>query len=140
MYNLHVKVKRFPSDSQVGARHSPFDVDFILFQPTPSPQKGFNLVLAYTTVLGLQPRDKAAMLGVKTMQFFSRRIYMKIEFSSQRREMLYLFLTTNMAAVTSRASQQFLRINFRFLNFNASRTYMYDQTEAMTETKAVLEY
>ena len=30
---------------------------------------------------------------------------MKIEFSSQRREML-LFLTTNMAAVTSRANQQ----------------------------------
>ena len=54
--------------------------------------------------------------------------------------MLYLFLTTNMAAVTSRANQQFLRINFRFLNFNVSRTYMYDQTEAMTEIKAVLEY
>ena len=30
---------------------------------------------------------------------------MKIEFSSQRREML-LFLTTNMAAVTSRANEQ----------------------------------
>ena len=30
---------------------------------------------------------------------------MKIEFSSQRREML-LFLTTNMAAVTSRANKQ----------------------------------
>ena len=32
----------------------------------------------------------------------SRRIYMKMEFSSQRREML-LFLITNMAAVASRA-------------------------------------
>ena len=32
----------------------------------------------------------------------SRRIYMKMEFSSQRREM-FLFLITNMAAVTSRA-------------------------------------
>ena len=32
---------------------------------------------------------------------------MKIEFSSQRREML-LFLTTNMAAVTSRANQLLL--------------------------------
>ena len=31
---------------------------------------------------------------------------MKIKFSSQRREML-LFLTPNMAAVTSRANQQF---------------------------------
>ena len=35
---------------------------------------------------------------------------MKIEFSSQRREML-LFFTTNMAAVTSRANQQY-RIAF----------------------------
>ena len=38
---------------------------------------------------------------------------MKIEFSSQRREML-LFLTTNMAAVTSRANQQY-RLAFRGL-------------------------
>ena len=37
--------------------------------------------------------------------FFSRRIYVKIELSSLRREML-LFLTTNMAAVTSRENQQ----------------------------------
>ena len=36
---------------------------------------------------------------------------MKIEFSSQRREML-LFLTTNMAAVTSRANQEY-RVAFR---------------------------
>ena len=36
---------------------------------------------------------------------------MKIEFSSQRREML-LFLTTNMAAVTSRANQQFMLEGF----------------------------
>ena len=35
-----------------------------------------------------------------------RRICMKIEFSSQRRETV-LFLTTNMAAVTSRANQQY---------------------------------
>ena len=35
---------------------------------------------------------------------------MKIEFSSQRREML-LFLTTNMAAVTSRASQQYMYLS-----------------------------
>ena len=35
----------------------------------------------------------------------SSKNFMKIDFSSQRREML-LFLTTNMAAVTSRANQQ----------------------------------
>ena len=35
---------------------------------------------------------------------------MKIEFSSQRREML-LFLTTNMAAVTSRANQQCTQVH-----------------------------
>ena len=56
-------------------------------------------------IRGLQPRDKAAMLWVNTIEFFSGRIYMKIVFSSQGREML-LFLTTNMAAVTSRANQQ----------------------------------
>ena len=46
------------------------------------------------------------MLGVcgQYNRIFSRRIYMKIAFSSQRREML-LFLTINMAAVTSRANQ-----------------------------------
>ena len=58
-----------------------------------------------TLIRGLQPRDKAAMLGVNTIEFFSGRIYMKIVFSSQGREML-LFLTTYMAAVTSRANQQ----------------------------------
>ena len=40
---------------------------------------------------------------------FSWRIYMKMEFSSQRRKKL-LFLTTNMAAVTSRANQQYTEI------------------------------
>ena len=56
--------------------------------------------------LSLQPRDKAAMLGVNTIELFSRRIYMKMEFSSQRREML-LFLMTKMAAVTSPANQKY---------------------------------
>ena len=39
-------------------------------------------------------------------RIFFWRIYLKIELSYQRREML-LFLTTNMAAVTSRANQQY---------------------------------
>ena len=55
-------------------------------------------------ILVLEPRDKAAMLVVHIIIFF-RRIYMKIEFVSQRREML-LLLTTIMAAVTSRANRQ----------------------------------
>ena len=46
-------------------------------------------------ILGLQPREKAAMLGVNTREFFWN---MKREFSFQRREML-LFLTTTMTAV-----------------------------------------
>ena len=41
------------------------------------------------------------------IEFFPRRIYMKMEFSSQRRAML-LFLTTNKAAVMSHANQQFM--------------------------------
>ena len=56
-------------------------------------------------ILGLQSLDKVAMLGVNKTEFFVEEIYMKIQFSSQRREML-LFLSTNMAAVTSRANQQ----------------------------------
>ena len=44
-------------------------------------------------------------VGGQYNRIFSRRIYMKIGFSSQRKEML-LFLTTNMAAVTSCANQQ----------------------------------
>ena len=56
-------------------------------------------------ILGLGPRDKAAMLVVHTIIFF-RRIYMKMEFISQRREM-FLFLTTNIAAMTSRANRQY---------------------------------
>ena len=55
-------------------------------------------------ILSLQPRGKATMLGVSTIELSSRRIYMKIEVTSQRREML-LFLTTKMAAVTSPANQ-----------------------------------
>ena len=129
-------------------------------------------------ILGLRSRDNAAMLLVNTIEFFSRRISMKIEFrdgplenlwgwgggagevqkkysrkrklneknscmsvnpkkyscyglkkihttngpslSSQRREKL-LFLTT-MAAVTSRANQQSVKVwtlpKFVFMHFN----------------------
>ena len=52
------------------------------------------------------PRDKAAMLGVNTIEFCLEEFtwtYMKME-SSQRREM-FSFLTTNVAAVTSRADE-----------------------------------
>ena len=54
-------------------------------------------------VCNLVRRDKAAMLGVKTIEIFW--FYMKKEFSSQRRAKV-LFLTTNISAVTSRANQQ----------------------------------
>ena len=53
-------------------------------------------------------------VGGQNKRIFPRRMYMKIEFSSQRREML-LFLTTNMAAVTSRANQQ---SNFKIMTFS----------------------
>ena len=35
-------------------------------------------------ILSLHPRDKATMLGVSTIELSSRRIYMKIEVTSQR--------------------------------------------------------
>ena len=46
-------------------------------------------------------------VGGQYNRVFSRRIYMEMEFSSQRREIL-LFLTTNMA-VRSRANQQLMK-------------------------------
>ena len=57
-------------------------------------------------ILGLHPRDKATMLGVSTIELFSRIIYRKIVVTSQRTEML-LFLITKMAAVTSPANQKY---------------------------------
>ena len=45
------------------------------------------------------------MLGANTTKIVSRRIYIKIDFLFQGREML-LVLTTNMAAVTSPANKQ----------------------------------
>ena len=69
----------------------------------PSP----TLISRYhVDILDLQPPNKAAMLGVSTIELFSRRIYMKIAVTSQRREMI-LFLITNMAAVTSPANQKY---------------------------------
>ena len=57
-------------------------------------------------ILSLQPRGKATMLGVSKKELFSRRIYRKVEVTSQRGEML-LLLTTKMAAVTSPANQKY---------------------------------
>ena len=50
------------------------------------------------------------------------RIYMKIEFGSQRREML-LFLSSNMAAVTSRTNQQYITWAFPTLCLTRKRTW-----------------
>ena len=71
------------------------------------------LCISLHAILGLQPRDKAAMLGANKIAFFSRRIYMEIQFSSQRSEKL-LFLTTNMAAVTSHANQRSIKADMAF--------------------------
>jgi len=50
------------------------------------------------TLLGFQPHYKAAILGVKTIEFF-------LEVDRGEKIMLS-FLTTNMAALTSHANQQ----------------------------------
>ena len=55
-------------------------------------------------ILGSQPCDKAAMLDDNTIELFLRNLY-EIGLSSQRREML-LFVSSNVAAMTSRANQQ----------------------------------
>ena len=67
-------------------------------------------LLVAKKIFGLQPRDEVAMLvvvyncGQYNRIFFSKNFHEK-GFSSQRRKML-LFLTTNMAAVMSRANPQ----------------------------------
>ena len=56
-------------------------------------------------ILGLQPRDKQSMVLMQSKLI--QIIYMKMEFSSKRREMLWFF-NTNMAAMTSRVNQQYI--------------------------------
>ena len=70
----------------------------------------------------MQPREKAAMLGVYTIEFFLEEFTRKQSLHGcQRREML-LFLATNMAAVTSRANQQcLLSASAQFLPKNVER-------------------
>ena len=59
-------------------------------------------------ILGLQARDKAAMLVFNTTEFFLKEFTLKMEFTSQRRE-IFLFLTTNMTVAMSRANQQWTK-------------------------------
>ena len=72
----------------------------------------FHMRIFPRRILGLQPRDKAAMLVMcwwSIPQIFFRRICMKIEFSSQRREMLFV-LDHQHTTVTSRVNQQLLML------------------------------
>lgn len=61
----------------------------------------------------VQPRVKAGLLVNKTIQIYFRRICIITEFSSHRTE-TRLFLSTNMAAVTSVEKRQFIREKFQF--------------------------
>lgn len=56
-------------------------------------------------LLGLQPREKAAMLMVNIIELFLKEFTYEMEFSSHRRETFKLFLITIMAALTLRANQ-----------------------------------
>ena len=72
----------------------------------------FHMRVFPRRILGLEPRDKAVILVLcwwSIQQIFFRRIYMKIEFSSQRREMLFV-LDHQHTTVTSRANQQLLML------------------------------
>ena len=55
-----------------------------------------STAVSYWRILGLQPRDRAAMFVVNT----------KLHENGGEKPQTLLLLTTNMAAVTSRASQQ----------------------------------
>ena len=57
---------------------------------------------------------------------------MKIEFSSQRRERL-LFLTTNMAAVTSRANQQLVEDLVPSTGDDSQQRFLEQHSAAMLE-------
>ena len=56
----------------------------------------------------MQPRDQVAVLVFNTIEFFLKEFTLKMEFTSQRTE-TFLFLTTNMAVVMSRANQQWTK-------------------------------
>ena len=56
----------------------------------------------------MQPRDQVAVLVFNKIEFFLKEFTLKMEFTSQRRE-TFLFLTTNMAVVMSRANQQWTK-------------------------------
>ena len=70
----------------------------------------FHMRVFPRRILCLEPRNKAVILVLcwwSIQQIFFRRIYMKIEFSSQRREMLFV-LDHQHTTMTSRANQQLL--------------------------------
>ena len=92
---LTVSASRIGAYSRLGAYSNKYRSRFIKTHTLP--------------ILGLQSRDKAVMLVVKSIIFFSR-IYIKMVFTSQRREMLCSWPGTNMATVTSRANQQHLSL------------------------------
>ena len=73
--------------------------------------KRISFFLAYFLISWFATLWQGGHVGGQYNRTFSRIIYMKIKFSSQRREML-LFLTTNMAAVTSRANQQYMVLQY----------------------------
>ena len=59
--------------------------------------------------------DKAAMLRVNTVEFFSKNLHENRVFTSQRRE-VFLFLTTNIAAVTYKPVIAPLKIQLTFFS------------------------
>ena len=58
-------------------------------------------------ILGLQPRDRAAMWRVKTIEFFSLEEFTRKKSLVPRGEKWFnLFLTINISAATTRANQE----------------------------------
>ena len=75
---------------------------------------------SWKQILGLQPCDKAAMLGDKTIKKISQNLHDKtVQFPAEENA---LFLSTNMAAVTSVASQQLK--DWRFWLISERKTYL----------------
>ena len=70
------------------------------------PRHVFNHAFKHPTgILGLQPRDKAAMLVVNTQEIFLLNLHQnRVHFPAERNAFV---LATNMAPVTSLANQQY---------------------------------
>ena len=88
-----------------------------------------SLLFKYTDrskhILGLQPRDVAAMLVVYKMKIISKNVHENRVYFPE--EIIFLFLATNMAGMKSLANQQ-LKLGFTPLQYDLLASKMSKQS------------